>query len=207
MTKITFISDTHELHRDVKIDPTDILIHCGDITNMSSFDVLKDFNKWLEKQPASYNVFIAGNHDFFYEQKPRLTKKIVTNAIYLENSSTNIMGLKIWGSPVTPKFFNWGFGWYSDERQLLWEEIPNNADIVLTHGPPLTILDKNPYGESCGCGYLYARMKVVKPKYMAFGHIHCSYGQMKVDDTTYINASLVDEMATHIKNKPIVITI
>lgn len=204
MTKVTFISDTHELHRETKIEDTDILIHCGDITNMSSFQVLHDFNDWLKEQPSSYNVVIAGNHDFCFEQKPRICKGILSNAIYLENQSTKVMGLKIWGSPVTPKFFNWGFGYYGDERQMLWEEIPQDLDILLTHGPPLFTLDKNPEGESVGCGYLAARVQITKPKYHAFGHIHESAGMVKKGETTYINASQMG-MNYNYCNKPIVV--
>jgi len=39
-----------------------------------------------------------------FERHPGAAKELLSNAIYLENSGTELMGLKFWGSPVQPEF-------------------------------------------------------------------------------------------------------
>ena len=56
---------------------------------------------------------------------------------YLQDSSVTIGGLKIWGSPWTLFFFDWAFNLYEDQLREKWEEIPEDTDIIVTHGPPL----------------------------------------------------------------------
>lgn len=49
--------------------------------------------------------------------------------------------------------------------------IPENVDIVMTHGPPKYILDETA-GGSAGCEHLRNAIVRVKPKLHCFGHIH-----------------------------------
>ena len=68
------------------------------------------------------------------------------------------------------------------------------------------IRDKTFRGEVVGCEDLLKRIQTIKPKYFIFGHIHEEYGIEKQGDTTFINASVLDEMY-HYVNKPIEIEI
>ena len=64
-------------------------------------------------------------------------------SIYLEDSSCEVLGYKIWGSPWTPWFCDWGFNARrGEESKSHWDKIPNDTDIILTHGPPLGFGDK-----------------------------------------------------------------
>lgn len=218
--KAVCISDTHNYHNDVKLPDADILIHAGDFTMVGSLSEVLEFNEWLGKQEHSYKVVIAGNHDKCLGENETLGFKMITNAIYLQNSGTEIEGKKIWGSPMTHSFegMRSGLTFHANRDgkvlKKTWNNIPDKLDILLTHGPPFAILDEvennfNPYfnKENCGDGLLAAKVIEKKPRYHVFGHIHEGYGQFISDyGTTFINCSVIDE-AYNLVNEPIVIDI
>jgi Icc-related predicted phosphoesterase len=114
------------------------------------------------------------------------------------------MGYNIFGSPYTPIFHNWAFMLSPEGLKAKWKEIPDNTDILITHGPPKDVLDKCITGINAGCEFLREEvLNRVKPKYHIFGHIHETYGIEKIDDTTFINASNVN-LAYKTANLPIV---
>ena len=88
-----------------------MVIHAGDVSKTGRDHEVEDFMRWFSALDYKYKVFIAGNHDFFFENET--TKSIARflngNTFYLFNSTIEIEGLKIWGSPFTPTFFNWAF--------------------------------------------------------------------------------------------------
>ena len=70
----------------------------------------------------------------------------------MENESVEILGLKIYGSPYSPEFCNWAFSINpDDESKQMWDKIPKDTDILITHGPPYKILDKTITGIDAGC--------------------------------------------------------
>ena len=137
--KIVAISDTHGLHQQVQLPKGDLLLHSGDVAKRGSKQEIVAFLNWFSQQDFQYKIFIAGNHDFYFEETPVATiaDLIPENVIYLNDSGVTIEGIHIWGSPVQPRFFNWAFnrdrGADIDQH---WQLIPENTDILLTHGPP-----------------------------------------------------------------------
>src|SRR5947209_6179907 len=104
-----------------------MLLHAGDITYRGDKEETDDFLKWFSRQNYRYKIFIAGNHDFFFEKaKPEVLKKLIPeNVIYLKDSGVSVEGIKIWGSPVTPWFFNWAFNEHrGEEIRRHWDLIP-----------------------------------------------------------------------------------
>jgi Icc-related predicted phosphoesterase len=107
-----------------------------------------------------------------------------------------IEGLRIWGSPYTPKFQSWYFmkdrGYPMKEN---WKEIPTELDLLLTHGPPYGILDTNINGINTGCRDLLDAIFERPPRYNIFGHIHEAYGTKEVlgIKTKFMNCSYLDE--------------
>ena len=187
---IVLISYTHELHREVEVPPGDILIHAGDFTmNSKSAEKLLDFNEWLGELPHAYRVIIPGNHDAVVEDTSR--RALITNATLLVNEGVEIMGLKIWGSPITP-LLGESFGIVSDAaRAKLYSRIPADTDILVTHCPPYGILDQAPGSDRHeGCHQLFAAVQKVKPMLHVFGHIHGAYGTESTNDTLFVNATL-----------------
>jgi hypothetical protein len=143
--RIVCISDTHGQHAKLSAPAGDVLVHAGDF--MAFGDAPKeivDFNHWLGKQPHRFKVVIAGNHDLMFERHPGAAKELLSNAIYLENSGTELLGLKFWGSPVQPEFNNWAFNVARGAAiRRYWQMIPEGTDVLVTHGPPFGVLDKS----------------------------------------------------------------
>lgn len=206
--KLVLISDTHGRHRQFSTPPGDVLIHAGDImTNGYRKEEIVDFNDWLGEQPQAKKVVIAGNHDRLFESTTS-AQGVLTNAIYLENSGVTIAGLKFWGSPASPEFCNWAFNYKRGEDiDRIWRMIPDDTDVLITHGPPSGIQDwVKPGRPNLGCGNLRAATLRVKPKLHVFGHIHGGYGEYNDGTTRFVNASLVNEAYMPV-NKPIVVEI
>jgi len=215
---ITFISDTHTKHRNITPDLPggDLLIHAGDIMN-SGYDEndIWEFLQWFESQEQyKSQVFIAGNHDRFFENHPDKTKNILCEysyVSYLQDCPLIYVNgdesCKIYGSPWQPEFYNWAFNLPRNGEELKdkWNAIPENVDILVTHGPAWGHLDVTPYGNiNVGCEALRERIDVIKPKIHVFGHIHSGYGYKFHNGTHFINASVLNERYNY-ENKPITI--
>ena len=86
--KIVLISDSHGLHGFYKNLPeADMIIHSGDISMRGTKNQVLDFLTWYSSLPYRYKIFIAGNHDFIFEDDAEFIKKnLPDNVIYLENS-------------------------------------------------------------------------------------------------------------------------
>ena len=206
--RLVCISDTHKYYTNLDMPEGDVLIHAGDIDVYENITEVYHFKKWLDKQKYRYKLVIAGNHDRMFELANDLCRSILSDSCtYLENSQTTIKGIKFWGSPITPTFMNWYFmANRGDDITRYWDMIPKDTDVLITHGPPMKILDKTADGDYAGCYDLARIIKQIKPKVHVFGHIHEGAGQVKIGDTTYINASVLDENYDLV-NKPIVIDI
>ena len=218
--KILCISDTHMSGMPLHQYPdADILVHAGDATFRGRIEEVKFFAKELSKHYKDSRhhkgyqqiIFVPGNHDFLFETQPRLAREIMAeyNIITLINEAHTYNGIKFWGSPTCPPFHNWAFYRNDIERYELWETIPNDIDILITHGPPKFMRDevrgymKIKY---CGCGMLEQKVKQIRPKAHIFGHIHEGYGVTKDEHTLFVNAAIMDGRYKP-ENKPILIEI
>lgn len=217
---ITFISDTHTKHDKLQMPELkgDLLIHAGDIMNSGYVSgEINKFCKWFESQSYEAKIFIAGNHDVYFEDRPADAADIVNwfDVEYLQDSElifvnlTSEESVKIYGSPWQPEFYNWGFNLPKNGKELetVWGKIPKDVDILITHGPPQGHLDASgdPWNEpDLGCELLRKRVDEIKPKIHVFGHIHGSYGYKFHNGTHFINASVLDEQYRAV-NKPLTI--
>lgn len=193
--RLVCISDTHGLHDQLRLPAGDLLLHAGDVSNHGRLDQIGQFLKWFSSVGQfSYRVMIAGNHDFAFERTPHLAENLVPdNVTYLNDSSAELGGLRLWGSPATPEFMNWAFNRTDAELASHWEQIPTGTDVVVTHGPPRGILDTVlPEGKAVGCPHLARAMERVRPRVHLFGYIHEGYGQEEHGGIVYVNASACD---------------
>jgi Icc-related predicted phosphoesterase len=220
--RLVLISDTHEQHGLVKLPEGDLLIHAGDFTYQGYTHKLADYFNWFKDASANYQyggICIAGNHDRYLDPNPwqsgihyntaiQLTKD-VPNVTYLNDSGVEVGGLKVWGSPVQPEFYDWAFNRKRGEPILKhWKMIPTDTDVLITHGPPFGILDLATGSDfHCGCTDLALYVDFyVRPKIHIFGHIHGGYGVEEKNGVIYVNASVVNE-DYKVKNEPVVIDI
>lgn len=169
--RIVVMSDTHDRHHKLEeLPPSDLFIHCGDITMISRvfstkqhIKSLKAFNLWLETVPAKEKIVIAGNHDeCLHKLGKTKSQEILSNCIYLENNGYKIpqANIHIWGTPYSKlksKSMNRAF-----QSQEFFQEtinaIPQSIDILITHGNHDRFHQEIDY------------------KLHLFGHNHNSYG-------------------------------
>lgn len=235
--KIIHISDTHQQHKQIKwgFEPKDfdLIICSGDVTHTGQKHELESFFNWFKKIPTIYKIFIYGNHDkcgdpkFYGSGVPGDNKKTefgqgewvqeiiddyVSNPLnfYLENSSCQIEGINFWGSPITPWFHGdwWAFNKHRGyEINEIWNQIPEDTDVLITHGPPMGhgdyVIQDQVY---VGCEALRYRIKEIKPLLHLFGHIHCSYGISYDESTIYSNGALCNDY-NELQNKPLLFEI
>ena len=207
--KIWHLSDTHCQHRHIEDQKDiDIVIHSGDFSNAKDPYIneqeVRDFATWYKTLSAPVKILVAGNHDTSVEKK-LIDKEFFAgyNITYLEHESVEVLGLNIFGSPYTPRFHDWAFNVNRGKLWNYWEVIPDNTDILVTHGPPKGILD-NDLDKQLGDSALYMTLpRLTNLKIHQFGHIHnrVQSGDRYINRGTFespvhrpkfINASYVD---------------
>lgn len=224
---IIVISDTHGKHKLLDqylydpsfIENVDLIIHCGDASNTKSKAInnneLHDFLEWYSDLNIPSKIFVPGNHDTSWEVG--MIKEYDYPAIeFLIHEKIVIDGVNFFGSPYTPTFDE---GWaYNKARHKIgefWDEIPDNTDILITHGPPKGILDMTHMNgsmfESVGDKALLNKVINSKIKYHLFGHIHdekniINSGYRIINNIVFVNACMVD-LSYNLINQPIKIFI
>lgn len=193
---------TSDFHGELpEIPKCDLLLIGGDIC--PEIDVKSQaqwldtvFRKWLEKVPAKEIVGIAGNHDAIFMKAPELLPKGL-RWHYLEDSSIELLGLKIYGTPWQLPFFG-VFTLSEKELEQQYRTVPKDVDIWLSHAPPFGIFDEVPVIESdgdllkerlrkTGSHALLRKIQEIEPKLFVCGHIHCCFGICKIGETTFAN--------------------
>jgi len=195
--RLVLISDTHG-HRGIGLPDGDVLVHAGDISSSGTLNQVRQFLEWFAAQPHRHKVFIAGNHDFLFEQSPDLAALLLADfpgLTYLQDSGLEIDGIRFWGSPWQPAYNDWAFNLprNGDALRRAWDRIPAGTDVLITHGPAHGILDQVRQGPHLGCETLARRIAVASPRLHVFGHIHDAYGVAYSGVTVFANASTCDE--------------
>lgn len=205
--RISIISDTHAKHKVLNdtLPGGDILIHAGDLSSMGYVHEIQNFCKWFGSvSDYDHRIFIAGNHDFLFENHPDRAAEIVNSyewINYLQDSFVTVGGeygdlVKVYGSPWQPEFCHWAFNLPRNGEELarVWTDIPEDVDILVTHGPAYGKLDQvKGRPDKLGCELLAARIAELKPKIHVCGHIHSGNGYYFDGTTHYFNASVLNE--------------
>jgi Icc-related predicted phosphoesterase len=196
---IDCISDLHGHYPNLK--GGDLLIIAGDLTARDKHVEYIQFGQWLEQQNYKKKIFIAGNHDNFI--RDNTFTGLESNIEYLCDSATEfeyeednieleecrihpteIKTIKIWGTPWTKTFEVMNpkcKAFTCDTEEELtekWAMIPDDTDILITHGPSWGIHDTNMDGNRCGSQSLttWIANHVDTLKLFICGHIHEGYG-------------------------------
>ncbi|KAF8610194.1 Metallo-dependent phosphatase [Ceratobasidium sp. AG-I] len=203
-TRFVCISDTHR--KQTPMVDGDVLIHAGDFSSFTTgFRPCLD---WIKGLSHSQKILIAGNHEFnldercvnsYYSRNDlevraeleedrnmlRDQSAIDAKLTYLEAESASIPGepssdkrWRVYGSPYTPEFGTMGFSYRPDEAEDIWAPTPQDTEILVTHGPPLRILDVTRHGMHVGCPALRETILDHLPsaRLHVFGHIHEARG-------------------------------
>lgn len=209
MSKLVFLSDTHNQHRQftdqVVKAQANILVHCGDFCEDGTLSEVRDFAEWCEmllrKGYVQHVVAVAGNHDNVLDGNAEARKPLQDAGVdYLQDSGVVVDGLSFYGIPWSSYCGPFGFQTRtSDEDSAVFSTIPSGLDVLVTHEPPLGVLDRYYRSESgyvhLGSPALLERLVQTKPRVHAFGHIHNQTGQRLLPNGTLcINAcSLTEE--------------
>ena len=213
---ITVISDTHGKHNEITQDLPggDLLLHAGDISSMGYQHEVQQFCKWFNNvENYGHKIFIAGNHDWGFQNNVEKIMEIVNSyktVDYIQDETVSVGDDKkmvnVYGSPWQPEFYNWAFNLpkNGDELAAKWDAIPDNTDILITHGPAFGVLDtvSGKMWDNLGCQLLTDKIKTIKPKIHLCGHIHSGYGYFFDGDTHFLNASVLNE-AYQYTNEPL----
>ncbi len=193
MTRIVCISDTHDRLDEVAVPDGDILVHAGDFCRRGDEKEVRAFVRAMQALPHREKVVIAGNHDFYFEREPERAREILGDLHYLEDSGVEIAGLRFWGAPWQPEFFDWAFNLPRGEALAAkWALIPEGTDVLVTHGPPRGILDRVHDGQLAGCADLLRAIDRIRPRLHVFGHIHEAAGRLERRGTIHVNACCCD---------------
>jgi Icc-related predicted phosphoesterase len=216
--KIVHISDTHGLHElspeiwlneIYATEKPDVIVHSGDFTgrNMKRYE-LSDFLKWFVALPFEHKILVPGNHDVWCEElegnDPLRQATLPPGLHLLINESVEIDSVKFWGSPYTPWFYDWAFQLHNHEAGALWPTIPDDTDVLITHGPQHRVLDtsgKSSNPGNMGCKYLAETIKQLDIKAHLFGHIHGGYGFDDSNGYLSLNSASLNE-SYKVTNKP-----
>lgn len=217
--QVTAISDLHG-HLPKNLPGGDLLLIAGDIVPLqvqtsigeSLAWLIEKFFKWAAGLPYARIIFIAGNHDFFFDKHwgpgaddLKTNPKWPSNLIYLENEDYEFIKddkvWRVWGSPNIQNLERWAFYQPKDVLYKTFSKIPYDTDILVTHQPPAIknygkIQDPSSFhnGTDCGSKELAEVIQDRDIKLHVFGHIHS--GEHKPEDingTIYANVSIKDE--------------
>lgn len=170
------ISDTHNRHRSLgELPMTDVLVHCGDISDNGTEVEVIDFLHWLIDLPHRHKLFVSGNHDFCLWDANGIDG-LPDNVHFLQNKMCVIDDVR---------FFGLGF---NQPTQL----IPTAVDVLITHEPPLGILDEDRQGEHWGNESIRERVNAISPRLHLFGHAHNAYGVKLHNSTLFSNGAILN---------------
>ncbi|XZE18565.1 metallophosphoesterase [Pirellulaceae bacterium SH449] len=199
-----FISDTHNRHRELNVPKgVDVVIHCGDESGSGdpwrNATEARSFFHWYTSLDIPIKLFTPGNHSTAIEQG-LITPAEYPEVQFLIHEQTVVNGLVIFGTPYTPEFYDWAYMRAREDLDAVWQSIPDNVDILITHGPPKGILDVTHDFDTrelihVGSGSLTRHVKQrIKPLVHAFGHIHDergvrNFGMVQESGVTFVNCS------------------
>ena len=97
------------------------------------------FDAWLRAQPARHRVVVAGNHDHLLESAgAQNAQPLLPSAVYLCNSGVELLGLHLWGSPLSAgRSRNSAFQsaeFRAATRRAAAALPPGSIDVLVTHG-------------------------------------------------------------------------
>ncbi|KAF2874717.1 Metallo-dependent phosphatase-like protein [Massariosphaeria phaeospora] len=206
-TRFLILSDTHNqwpYSPQTPAPPIDVFIHCGDLTQVGGLPSFHRAISTIQTIDAELKLVIAGNHDLELdeawvlrnmEDEEELQECIDSVALFQAQKEHGINYLDegrhaftfasrarftVCASPYTLEFNGYAFAYGAGEDRFNEGPyiVPDDVDIVITHGPPALAgfanfrLDVNREGQHCGCPKLARAIQRAKPPLHCFGHVH-----------------------------------
>lgn len=213
MVQLTIVSDLHGYIPD-DLEEGDILIVAGDLTARDQEHEYFDVFNWMDRQPFTEKILVAGNHDMRMEME-NYQGPVNKEFHFLCDSGIELFGFKFWGSPrsllfdgINPKCV--AYCGTEGELDGFYKKIPDDTDVIISHGPMMQTLDRCENG-NVGSWALRTAVDRVKPILLITAHIHEEGGNQVVykhcgPNTLCVNGSYVNERYKP-TNKPVKITL
>jgi Icc-related predicted phosphoesterase len=185
--KIVAMSDIHGGYHgrleDIQVPAGDVLIAAGDLTARGTMGDLEEFAEWMGAFKHPVKLAIAGNHDGVFMRENAKARRVLKaqNIVYLQDEEYMIGGVKFYGSPWTPDYYGWYFmmARNSGSLEATWDAIPDDTNVLITHGPAKGVLDVGMDAVKAGDEKLADRIYrrgIPGLKVHLHGHIHQSHG-------------------------------
>ena len=182
--RVGVISDTHG-RLDWEIPVCDVFVHCGDMTAAGTVeefvDVIAKMRVMLAAGIIRHALLVPGNHDRCVAEEVALCRSWSDGAgvRVLIDEGVEIEGVRFWGSPWTPPFRQWHFMRTEEELVETYKAMPKEVDVLITHGPPLGILDPGHDGSHAGSRALMRAVLLEQRTigHHVFGHLHGGGGK------------------------------
>ena len=189
---ILHISDTHGKHTQLRDLPlADVLVHSGDFTEDGTEAEALEFLKWFTSLPHAHKILVAGNHDLC--MRGESIEGLPANCHYLDCSSVKIDGITFYGVPLFMQDVE------DNTLDQKYADIPNGTDVLITHQPPLGIMDGEE-SDGFGSAALLARVLELRPRIHLFGHAHRDFGIQAGLSTAFSNGSIFSSKCPDIRN-------
>jgi Icc-related predicted phosphoesterase len=175
-SKIEELKRTLQYRRELKADLKLVIVGNHDFT----LDV-PAFQKLIQNAiPPLEEELVQKTYGGYGEARHLMESAKSDNIIFLEEGTytfnlRNGTSLRVYASPFTPSTSgDWGFQYHPSQGRSF--DIPENVDVVITHGPPLGVLDYTNSRQKAGCPNLFQNIARTKPRLHCFGHIHKAWG-------------------------------
>lgn len=188
--RIVCISDTHNAApgSGFTLPPGDILVHAGDLTTQGTAPELSRALSWIEAADYAAKIVVAGNHDLsldpdyqLEDESGRDYRHLIRKAkgvVYLEGEAAEVQvketRIKVFGSPLSlaQSEKRWAFQYPPKRAEEVWEAVPDDVDLLITHTPPKGYVDASAHWTNSGCDGLLQCVQRVKPLLHICGHCH-----------------------------------
>ena len=176
------------------VDKADAVCICGDIQSRAMHTFA-----WINAQKKPV-VLVPGNHDWFLYDPAGAPSNwgFKPHVRVLIDSGCELDGVRFWGTPWSPIFFDWAFMLPPEGLREKYAKIPEGIDVLLTHSPPRIPRSRIDMVEGrrdhCGSAELAEAVLRARPRHLFCGHIHTGdHTPVRLGSTLCRNVSYLDE--------------
>lgn len=198
IVKVCVMSDAHWNFPYIEVPDCDIFMYCGDWSGSGTISEHIKFCQWVNKINARYKLIVPGNHDMYCYHYPDMAASMLrgSNALLLVDKEVECYGIRIYGTPWSPRFGQWGYMRPDEDLYDYFKQIPKGVHILLTHTPPNGILDLAGTTH-IGSKSLVRALKMKPIPFHFFGHNHTPGSFIKKIKGSftrkYFNVSVCDD--------------
>ena len=167
--------------REAEKRDVDIILVAGDITHFGGAD---EAEMLLSRLPGK-KIAVPGNCD-----SPEIVDSFEkSGTLDVHGKKLEVNGLCFAGLGASnPLPFSTLYTYSEENIGLILDAVMGGCDIMITHTPPLGILDMSMFGHRGGSASIRKIVEKYRPALHVFGHMHEAGGAERIDSTVFVNA-------------------